>query len=88
MLSFSLEEEYTKCLFDVSKDAYRMEAIDSMLSLLEASYRTVFNAKSPTIATEEHGQEPWEDLMDVSITVGWFIIMYPIAISSAKQPCD
>jgi amino acid adenylation domain-containing protein len=56
------------------------EVLDVLLATLLLSYRNATGGRrgAPTIYTEGHGREAWDNATDLSRTVGWFTTLYPV----------
>ena len=68
-------------LLDQCHEALNTEPVDVLLAAVILSFRRSFpDRKIPAIFTEGHGREPWDDDLDVSRTVGWFSIAYPVHV--------
>lgn len=58
------------------------EPIDLLIAALCHAFLKVFKDRESIVITNEgHGREPWSDDIDLSRTVGWFTVLYPIAVS-------
>ena len=67
---------------------FRTETVDILVSALIHSFSKVFTDRPvPAIFNEGHGREPWDSALDISRTVGWFTVMYPIHVT-ASNPGD
>lgn len=68
----------------------RTDVIDLFIAAVAHSFSRVFiNRTSPTIFNETHGREVWESAnLDLSRTVGWFTVMYPVHIPIAEDEDD
>ncbi|KAL5343464.1 hypothetical protein BJX70DRAFT_170030 [Aspergillus crustosus] len=52
---------------------------DILIAAFAVAFRRIFPERdSPNVFVENHGREPWQPLLDVSRTVGWFTAAYPI----------
>ncbi|KAJ1925785.1 hypothetical protein IWQ60_004348 [Tieghemiomyces parasiticus] len=49
-----------------------------MVAALVAAVQHVFSTDSLEIELESHGRHPWDDAIDLSRTVGWFTVTYPL----------
>ena len=79
MSVFSLTEDTTSRLLGDCNNAFGTEPIDIFTAALLHSFGKVFTErKPPTIFTEGHGREPWDEEIDLSGTVGWFTTIKPI----------
>ena len=90
-LGFEVDQETTATMLTKCHEALNTETIDILLSALIHSFSDVFSDRAlPAIFNEGHGREPSEMSVDLSRTVGWFTIMYPVHVpdSAAKDPID
>lgn len=77
---FAIPREATDILFS-RHEALKTEPIEALLACLLQSFHSVFPDKpSPVIFNEGHGREPWDDMTDLSATVGWFTVMMPVYV--------
>ncbi|KUJ13696.1 uncharacterized protein LY89DRAFT_784572 [Mollisia scopiformis] len=78
-VSWTLDPESTQSLLKAGYSRVRYEPVDMMISALVYSFQQTFvDRGSPTVFLEGHGREPWKPALDISSTVGWFTVMYPI----------
>ncbi|KAF9768165.1 nrps5 single domain, non-ribosomal peptide synthase-like protein [Fusarium sp. DS 682] len=72
----------TAALLGPANAAFGTDPGDLMIAALIFSFRSIFPERSsiPTIYTESHGRNAWDDDIDLSRTVGWFTTIYPIAV--------
>jgi amino acid adenylation domain-containing protein/non-ribosomal peptide synthase protein (TIGR01720 family) len=73
----------TTALLGPANVAFGTDPDDLMISALLFSFRSIFPERSsiPTIYTESHGRNAWDDGIDLSRTVGWLTTIYPVAVS-------
>ena len=80
---FELDETTTYKLLSKGHKALRTETVDLLLSALIHSFTQAFTDRvAPPIFNEGHGREIWDPSIDLSKTVGWFTVMYPVWVSS------
>ncbi|XP_055348191.1 N-(5-amino-5-carboxypentanoyl)-L-cysteinyl-D-valine synthase-like [Paramacrobiotus metropolitanus] len=56
-----------------------LEIRDLLLTALAYALQSATKEKTNYVTLQGHGREPWND-MNVSRTVGWFTVMYPVAL--------
>ena len=77
-LCWNLDPQSTQLLLQNSARSF-IEPVDFMISALALSFSLTFNNREcPPILVEGHGREPWSSEIDLSSTVGWFTVLYPI----------
>lgn len=80
---FVLDQDTSNAILGWCNDAYNTRPMDLMISALQHSFHASFPERSgPSVFTEGHGREPWDDSVDVSQTVGWFTAMFPVLTST------
>lgn len=83
---FALDKQTTSALLGTCNQVFGTRPVELMLSALIHSFISVFSDREPpTIFSEGHGREPWNEKIDVSRTVGWFTTMWPVQISSSTD---
>ncbi|EED16046.1 nonribosomal peptide synthase, putative [Talaromyces stipitatus ATCC 10500] len=81
--SFELDAKTTSILLNEANSPVRTEAVDILVAALLYSFAKTFTDHAlPVIHNEGHGREPWDNSIDVSRTVGWFTIIYPIFVQA------
>jgi amino acid adenylation domain-containing protein/non-ribosomal peptide synthase protein (TIGR01720 family) len=81
--TFELDAETTSLVLNEANSALRTETVDILVTALIHSFAKTFtDHKIPVIHNEGHGRESWDSSIDVSRTVGWFTIIYPIFVQS------
>jgi len=81
ILNFSLSEEETEILLTKVNHAYNTEINDILLTALASSMKRWHGDNRTLITLEGHGRENLgENNPDISRTVGWFTIMYPVLL--------
>ncbi|KAI9691601.1 MAG: NRPS [Bathelium mastoideum] len=80
---FEVDAHTTSTLLSRSHEALGTETVDLLLSALIHSFAQTFTDRcAPPIYNEGHGREVWDSDIDLSKTVGWFTVMYPVWVSS------
>ncbi|TVY44055.1 Nonribosomal peptide synthetase [Lachnellula occidentalis] len=81
---FEVDATTTSKLSTLCHETLRTETIDLLLSSLLYSFSLIFpDRPAPAIYNEGHGRETISGIeADLSRTVGWFTIMYPVYVSS------
>lgn len=84
---FEVDATTTSMLSTLCHETLRTETIDLLLSSLIYSFSLTFaDRPAPAIYNEGHGRENISGIAaDLSRTVGWFTIMYPVCVSSAAS---
>jgi len=84
---FELDSVTTSLLLTECHKALRTETVDILLSALLHSFGQVFSDRLvPAVYNEGHGREAWDSSIDISRTVGWFTVLYPVFV--AVKPSD
>ncbi|PWY83154.1 nonribosomal peptide synthase Pes1 [Aspergillus sclerotioniger CBS 115572] len=89
--TFELDSDVTHHILMGCHRSLETEPIDVFLAALLHSFGQTFKDRSlPIIYNEGHGREVWDSSIDISRTVGWFTILYPILLSSlpAEDPTE
>ncbi|KAJ6780765.1 hypothetical protein PWT90_04525 [Aphanocladium album] len=80
---FCIDQTTSNLILGSCNDVFSTRPMDLMISALNYSFIASFPERSgPSIFTEGHGREPWDETFDVSRTIGWFTAMYPVAVST------
>lgn len=80
---FQLDAETTSLLLNEANSPVRTEAVDILVTALLSSFGQTFTDHAPpVIHNEGHGREAWENSIDISRTVGWFTIIYPVFVQA------
>ncbi|KAH8701118.1 putative nonribosomal peptide synthase [Talaromyces proteolyticus] len=78
---FELDPKTTALVMGDSNFALRTETVDLLVASLLYSFRKTFpDHNSPVVHNEGHGRETWDEGIDISRTVGWFTIIYPVFV--------
>lgn len=76
-----LDAASTAALLRRANAAFGTDPDDLMIAALAFSFRRIFPDRSvPTIYTESHGRNAWDDSIDLFRTVGWFTTIYPLVV--------
>jgi amino acid adenylation domain-containing protein/non-ribosomal peptide synthase protein (TIGR01720 family) len=79
--SFNIDVETTSRLLGSCQETFGTEPIELLIAtLLHAFSQTFSDRPTPTVYTEGHGREPWDEAVDLSETVGWFTTMSPLCV--------
>ncbi|KAH8204653.1 hypothetical protein TruAng_001128 [Truncatella angustata] len=76
---WNLDQEVTAELLRLTGQNDIIRPIEVMIAAIAKSFTQVFQRKCPSIFVEGHGREPLDSSIDLSSTVGWFTILYPIS---------
>ncbi|HLP47056.1 MAG TPA: condensation domain-containing protein, partial [Candidatus Kapabacteria bacterium] len=81
-ISFTLSEEETKLLLTKVNEIFRTEINDILLTALALGLKKTFgpDCDQVSIALEGHGREEIIEDLDISRTVGWFTVLYPVLL--------
>ncbi|KAK7424077.1 hypothetical protein QQX98_000687 [Neonectria punicea] len=80
-IGFALDQAATSALLDQANGALDTKPQEIFQAALLYAWENVFpDRETPTLFTEGHGRQPWEENMDLSNTVGWFSIAWPCTI--------
>ncbi|KAI5460965.1 hypothetical protein BGZ63DRAFT_455081 [Mariannaea sp. PMI_226] len=90
MAQFSVDESTSAALFGGCNNAFGTRPVELLMSALIYTFGLEFPDRSlPTIFTEGHGREPWDDQIDISRTIGWFTTIFPVQIvQNGDEPID
>ncbi|KAI4155608.1 MAG: hypothetical protein LQ340_000881 [Diploschistes diacapsis] len=83
--TFELDAQTTLHLTNACHDALRTDAVDILMATMLVSFGRTFSDREylPAIYNEGHGREPWDSIIDLSQTVGWFTTMCPVYLPGA-----
>lgn len=79
-----INETITKLLTNYCNEIYNTETKDILISALGIALNKTFNKSNFSVNLEGHGRELISDQIDVTRTVGWFTIYYPIIINCSE----
>ena len=83
---FELDAQATAFITSKCHQTLRTETVDVLIAAMMHSFSQVFTDRGPpTIFNEGHGREPWDSKIDLSRTVGWFTVMFPVHVPSSKS---
>lgn len=86
---FDLDVATTSILLNECHTPFRTEPVDLLLAALIWSFRGTFPDRAPpAIFNEGHGREPPQEDIDIARTVGWFTVVFPVALSSPTTFAD
>ncbi|WP_413668447.1 amino acid adenylation domain-containing protein [Mucilaginibacter sp. Mucisp86] len=75
-----LNADYTTLLLREVPKVYHTEINDLLLAALSATLCNWTGKQQVVIGLEGHGREPIADDIDISCTMGWFTILYPVKL--------
>ena len=76
----TLPEATTEKLLGKAHLAYRTQVNDLLLAALARAWSEVRGETSLLVELEGHGREPAPEGLDVTRTVGWFTVQYPVRL--------
>ncbi|KAK2757240.1 NRPS [Arachnomyces sp. PD_36] len=86
MRKFELDEERTTRALGSCHKALQTEPLDLLLAVtIHSFYRTFTDRNLPTFYNESHGRHPWDSVIDLSGTVGWFTSICPIQVDPSSD---
>ncbi|KAK4124725.1 non-ribosomal peptide synthetase [Parathielavia appendiculata] len=86
---FELDASTSAALLTDCHNPFRTETVDLLLAAVIWSFqRTFTDRNAPAIFNEGHGREPPKEEIDIARTVGWFTILFPVALSSPTTFAD
>jgi len=80
-VSVFLTEEETRALIKEAPSAYQTQVNELLLSALLTAYNRWSGFSRLIIDLEGHGREDLFEDVDISRTVGWFTVSYPLALN-------
>jgi tyrocidine synthetase-3 len=86
-VTIRLDQEQTHSLLKEVNRAYNTEINDILLTALGMAIKEWSGLNRICIHLEGHGREPVMENIDISRTVGWFTILYPVVLD-LKQADD
>lgn len=88
MVSVSLDVEQTRALLQEVPRVYHTQINEVLLTALVEAFANWTGGQSLLVDLEGHGREPIFDDVDLSRTVGWFTLLYPVALAfkEAERP--
>ena len=79
---FEIDAALTSLILTESHGSLRTETVDILLSALLHSFGQAFTDRCvPAVYNEGHGREPFDSTIDITRTVGWFTVIYPVFVS-------
>lgn len=90
-IEFQLDAETTAKLLGPCRLPFQTELVDVLLGSILYSFRRSFPDREsiPTVFNEAHGREPWDSILDLTRTVGWFTTISPAFLpAEAFQDSD
>ncbi|KAJ1924907.1 hypothetical protein IWQ60_004914, partial [Tieghemiomyces parasiticus] len=79
-ISHEFDREFTTRLLLQLAPQWRVTPRDMLLATFARAYCQALGTTQVSFVMEGHGREPWSDDMDVSRTVGWFTVLYPLVL--------
>lgn len=76
---WTMDHVATRDLLNLSVQRASAEPVEVILAAVASSFWKVFGRACPTLYVEGHGREPMDSGIDLSNTVGWFTVLYPMA---------
>ncbi|EFY88504.1 nonribosomal peptide synthase, putative [Metarhizium acridum CQMa 102] len=82
---FTIDEEASSAILGACNEAFGTRPVELMIAALIYSFSTVFTDRTlPTVFSEGHGREPWDDRIDLSRVIGWFTTISPAFVPSRE----
>jgi amino acid adenylation domain-containing protein/non-ribosomal peptide synthase protein (TIGR01720 family) len=81
--SFNLSKEDTTLLLTRANEAFQTEVNDILLTAFLLAINQCYHLDTVSIDLEGHGRESFSNGPDISRTVGWFTVEYPITLKIA-----
>lgn len=78
VVSWTLRPEETRDLLEFSGQQGSAEPVELMIASVANTFTQTFGRVCPTLFVEGHGREPLDTGIDLSNTVGWFTVIYPL----------
>lgn len=87
-VSMALNADETRALLQEVPGAYHTQINDVLLAALALAFARWTGTPALLVDLEGHGREPLFDDLDLSRTVGWFTIIFPVLLDlrAATQP--
>ncbi|KAJ1913961.1 hypothetical protein IWQ60_009003, partial [Tieghemiomyces parasiticus] len=79
-ISYEFDREFTTRLLLQLAPQWRVTPRDILLATFARAYCQALGTTQVSFVMEGHGREPWSGAMDVSRTVGWFTVLYPLVL--------
>ena len=76
-----LDEDETRALLQEAPGAFRTQINDALLAALALAFERWQGAPRVLVDLEGHGREDLFEDIDLSRTVGWFTVLYPVALA-------
>ncbi|GAB2883343.1 amino acid adenylation domain-containing protein [Microbulbifer echini] len=81
IIKFSVSEECTEKFIGGSNKAYHTKTDELLLAALSRAFNRWDGRKSLTLTLEGHGREGLNSDLELSRTIGWFTVEYPLTIN-------
>ncbi|TWU71771.1 nrps [Metarhizium rileyi] len=83
---FRLDKSTSVAILGRCNKAFATRPVELIMSALIHSFHVIFTDRPPpTMFSEGHGREPWDDGLDVSGTMGWFTTIWPVRVPSVAH---
>ena len=86
VLTVMLDEDATQNLLQEVPQVYGTEVNDVLLTALARAYRKWTGSESLLVDMEGHGRQAVFDEVDLTRTVGWFTVIYPVMLDLNGLP--
>ncbi|MBF2003024.1 MAG: AMP-binding protein, partial [Synechococcales cyanobacterium M58_A2018_015] len=80
----TLESESTVALFNQFAQIHRVQSDELLLTAISIALQQIMHLDTVLIDVETHGRETPFQLVDISRTVGWFTVIFPVSIHLAS----
>ncbi|GAB1318076.1 hypothetical protein MFIFM68171_08286 [Madurella fahalii] len=84
---FTLDAATTSALLGACNECFGTEPADLFIAAMLSSFGSIFTDRElPPAYCEGHGREcVWDSNIDLSSTVGWFTVIYPLQVQLARD---
>lgn len=87
--SFRLSPQMTELFLRDANEPFDTAPMDILLTALSSSFLETFaDRESLLVHPEGHGREAWDQAIDLSRTVGWFTVIYPLLMHQTSNALE
>jgi amino acid adenylation domain-containing protein/non-ribosomal peptide synthase protein (TIGR01720 family) len=84
-ITIRLSEKETRLLQTTANTAFGTEINDQLLTALGLAVKDTYGHQKCAVALENHGRQAITEDIDVSRTVGWFTVIYPVILDMSRS---